>query len=40
MVNEEYQDYGEIDFIDHEIELKIERDEKLTEEINSYIEND
>ena len=40
MVNEEYTDFGKIDYEDHEIELKIERDEKLTEEINSYIEND
>ena len=34
MADKEYQDFGQIDFEDHEIELKIERDERLNKELN------
>ena len=41
MTSEEYTDFGQIDFEDHEIAEKIERDERLNEELNfDYDEND
>lgn len=38
MTSEEYTNYGEIDFEDHEIELKIEREERLNDELNPDME--
>jgi len=38
MMENEYTDFGQIDFEDHEIAAKIERDERLNEELNFDIE--
>jgi len=35
MTSEDYKDFGQIDLEDHEIEAKIERDERLNDELNN-----
>jgi len=34
----EYKDFGQVDEEDHEIELKIEREERLNKELNPCME--